>query len=86
MNCYDCSRESVGNPAVAVCNVCSVGICRKHVVETEPVVTVTRPLNRAEELPLRTRKLLCHKCSLALQQGSRVHEFGLPMSRRAETR
>jgi len=67
MNCYDCSRESVDNPAVAVCNVCSAGICRKHLVETDRAVTVTRLLNREEELPLRTRRLLCPKCNQALQ-------------------
>jgi hypothetical protein len=53
MNCYDCSRESVANPAVAVCNVCSAGICRKHLLETDRAVTVTRLLNRVEELPLK---------------------------------
>jgi hypothetical protein len=70
MNCYDCSLESVGNPAAAVCSVCSAGICRKHLVEIDRAVAVTRLLNREEELPLRTRKLLCHKCSQALQQPS----------------
>ena len=76
MNCYDCSRESLDNPAVAVCNVCSAGICRKHLVETDRAVTVTRLLNRVEELPLRARKLLCNQCSQAVQQPSQVLEFG----------
>jgi hypothetical protein len=68
MNCYDCSRESVASPAVAVCDVCSAGICRKHLVETDRAITVTRLLNRAEELPLKARKLMCHTCAQALQQ------------------
>jgi hypothetical protein len=76
MNCYDCSRESVDKPAVAVCNVCSAGICRTHLVETDRPVTATRLLNREVELPLRARKLLCHKCSQALQQGSKVQQLG----------
>ena len=38
MNCYDCARESVDNSAVAVCSVCSAGICRKHLVETDRAV------------------------------------------------
>jgi hypothetical protein len=71
MNCYDCSRESVANPAVAVCNVCSAGICRKHLLETDRAVTVTRLMNRVEELPLKARKLVCNKCSQAVQQPSR---------------
>ena len=66
MNCYDCARESVNNPAVAVCNVCSAGLCRKHLIETDRAITVTRLLNRMEELPLKARQLLCHKCSRAL--------------------
>jgi hypothetical protein len=70
MNCCDCSTESVANPAVGVCHVCSAGICRKHLVETDRAVTVIRLINREEELPLRTRKLLCHKCSEALHQHS----------------
>ncbi len=70
MNCYDCALELADNPAVAVCNMCSARICRKHLVETDRAVTVTRILNREEELPLKVRKLLCHKCSLALRQPS----------------
>jgi hypothetical protein len=70
MNCYDCFRESVTNLAVAVCNVCSAGICSKHLVETDRAVTVTRLLNRVEELPLKARKLVCNKCSQALHQTS----------------
>jgi hypothetical protein len=52
--------------------MCSAGICRKHLVETDRAVTVTRLLNRVEELPLKGRKVLCHKCSQALQQPSQV--------------
>ena len=51
MNCCDCARESVNNPAVAVCQVCSAGLCRKQLIETGRAVTVTKLLNRVEELP-----------------------------------
>ncbi len=68
MICYDCSRDSVTNDAVAVCSVCLREFCRKHAIETDRAVTVTRLINRIETLPKRARSLLCQQCSEAMRQ------------------
>jgi hypothetical protein len=50
MICYDCSPDSVRNEAIGVCNLCSAGICRKHVVEVEKPITVLHPIDQEVRL------------------------------------
>jgi hypothetical protein len=30
MNCYVCAAQGTASPAVAICQSCSVGLCREH--------------------------------------------------------
>ncbi len=33
MNCYVCAAQGTASPAVALCNSCSIGLCREHHAE-----------------------------------------------------
>ena len=66
MHCFECSRNEIETPAVAVCLSCGRALCDKHCVE------VTSPVRVREEGGMGIRvvstglvrsRILCEKCA-----------------------
>lgn len=42
MYCYECSKQGVTTPAVALCRCCSAGLCIQHLRETAELFAVDK--------------------------------------------
>ena len=71
MVCYMCDQEGKSTPAVAICIVCGMGLCREHAVREELPVWETLHLGMGQtkrKMPLTMPRFLCRPCYRALHQ------------------
>jgi hypothetical protein len=71
MICYICNEPDRQSPAVAICIVCGMGLCREHVVREEVPVyeTVSAGMTPSRhKLPETLPRILCPPCHKALHQ------------------
>jgi len=71
MNCYVCNKQGKDTPAVAICIVCGMALCREHLVREELPVwqDVQMGLGSTRtKLPETLPRILCAECYHALNQ------------------
>ena len=72
MNCLDCLGDHDGywplgksHPAVAICWRCGAGLCDRHAVVDNDVLTVTAPIGRSMPIDPPARRIRCRQCASA---------------------
>ncbi|MCW5976826.1 MAG: DUF2180 family protein [Bryobacteraceae bacterium] len=68
MICLDCANEGVEAVAVALRQSCYAGVCAKHAVVTDRLVTRIVPITKVVALPKPARQITCRVCWDALNQ------------------
>lgn len=71
MRCYICDQQGKESPAVAICVVCGMGLCRDHAIREELSMWETvhqGPAPTRRRLPQSLPRFLCPPCQAALQQ------------------
>lgn len=69
MKCYICDQEGKATEAIAICIVCGIAVCRKHLIREQIPVTATYKWGLGEEkvtLPMSLPRILCEWCYQAL--------------------
>ena len=69
MKCYICDQEGKETEALAICIVCGIAVCRKHLFRELLPVTETYKWGLGEEevtLPKSLPRILCEWCYQAL--------------------
>jgi hypothetical protein len=73
MKCYICDQLGKDSPAVAICIVCGMGLCKDHVIREELPMWERMHQGMAEtkvKLPATLPRILCPPCSTALHQSN----------------
>jgi len=71
MHCYICSQQNKETPAVAICIVCGMGLCKEHLIREELPVWEKLHTGMAEtrrKLPESLPRFVCPPCHQALHQ------------------
>jgi hypothetical protein len=66
MNCYDCDKQNITEPAIGACTDCGAGVCANHSNEAPHRLYVTFPISVLIEVDPPQRRLRCGTCSAAL--------------------
>lgn len=70
MNCYDCHPKT--ETAVAICQLCGKGLCRRHAVRQERKVLKHIPSGMASQVRVGDRilpRFVCAECDAAVGTG-----------------
>ncbi|MFI6349172.1 DUF2180 family protein [Streptomyces sp. NPDC050560] len=66
MNCYECQTLATptSTPAVASCNICSIGLCQTHAEAVSQILHHNNGTGLATQ-PHAARRILCNICATA---------------------
>ncbi|MDD2438822.1 MAG: DUF2180 family protein [Methanosarcinaceae archaeon] len=74
MKCYMCAKEGKNTDALAICIVCGMGVCAKHLIHEEtPVWEGDYPIELKPDLE-HIKRIVCKACNEALKENCMFDE------------
>lgn len=73
MNCYLCDQEGKDSPAVAICTICGMALCKAHAIREELPMCERVDQGMAptcRKLPLTMPRFVCEPCRAAMHQSA----------------